>query len=233
MSMAPLDSCGSPRLPVIDSSAPLRVGLLGVGRFGQLHAGVLAALPEVQLAAIADASAEVIKEKLSAMQALRRSGMVEGKAKPKAKAKARKKAAPTTNTDDDGAQSPETLEGLVLARASELRQPERDNHFLRMFGQSDRQICDSNSVEGSVPQVLMLMNGEAQAVLGSSGARVTATAMGMTTAQEKVESLYLSFFSRRPSAGELGEAVAALNDGLQSADLAWVLFNSREFVFVQ
>ena len=182
---------------------------------------------------IADASAEVIKEKLSAMQALRRSGMVEGKAKPKAKAKARKKAAPTTNTDDDGAQSPETLEGLVLARASELRQPERDNHFLRMFGQSDRQICDSNSVEGSVPQVLMLMNGEAQAVLGSSGARVTATAMGMTTAQEKVESLYLSFFSRRPSAGELGEAVAALNDGLQSADLAWVLFNSREFVFVQ
>jgi predicted dehydrogenase len=42
----------------MDTSAPLRVGLIGVGRFGQLHAAVLAALPAVQLAAIADASAE-------------------------------------------------------------------------------------------------------------------------------------------------------------------------------
>ena len=42
----------------MDTSAPLRVGLVGVGRFGQLHAAVLAALPEVHLAAIAEASAE-------------------------------------------------------------------------------------------------------------------------------------------------------------------------------
>lgn len=56
--MEPLDGSGSRRLPVMDSSAPLRVGLVGVGRFGQLHAAVLAALPEVQLAAIADACAD-------------------------------------------------------------------------------------------------------------------------------------------------------------------------------
>lgn len=180
---------------------------------------------------VAEADVEAIKEKLTAMQSLRKKGMLETKGK--AKAKAKRKAAPTMAEDETDAQSPETLDGLVLARASELRQPERDNHFLRMFGQSDRQICDSNSLEGSVPQVLMLMNGEAQSVLGSSSARVTATAMGMTKPEEKVEALYLSFFSRRPSAGELGEAVAALNGGLQSADLAWVLFNAREFVFVQ
>lgn len=53
-----MDGCGSPLLPVMDSSAPLRVGLVGVGRFGQLHAAVLAALPEVHLAAIADACAD-------------------------------------------------------------------------------------------------------------------------------------------------------------------------------
>ncbi len=46
-----------------------------------------------------------------------------------------------------------------------LPQPESDQHFLRMFGQSDRQIPDSNTEEGSIPQVLMLMNGEAQGVL--------------------------------------------------------------------
>ena len=36
----------------------MRIGLVGVGRFGQLHAAVLAQLPEVHLAAIADVSAE-------------------------------------------------------------------------------------------------------------------------------------------------------------------------------
>ncbi|MCP9777881.1 MULTISPECIES: Gfo/Idh/MocA family protein [unclassified Cyanobium] len=36
------------------SALPLRVGLAGVGRFGQLHAGVLADLPGVELAALAD-----------------------------------------------------------------------------------------------------------------------------------------------------------------------------------
>ena len=36
----------------------MRIGLAGVGRFGQLHAAVLAQLPGVQLAAIADPSAE-------------------------------------------------------------------------------------------------------------------------------------------------------------------------------
>ena len=37
-----------------DRSAPLRLGLAGVGRFGQLHAAVLAQLPGVELAAVAD-----------------------------------------------------------------------------------------------------------------------------------------------------------------------------------
>ena len=36
----------------------MRIGLAGVGRFGQLHAAVLAQLPEVHLAAIAAVSAE-------------------------------------------------------------------------------------------------------------------------------------------------------------------------------
>lgn len=42
----------------MDTSAPLRVGLVGVGRFGQLHAAVLSQLPGVELAAIADAIVE-------------------------------------------------------------------------------------------------------------------------------------------------------------------------------
>jgi adenine-specific DNA glycosylase len=125
------------------------------------------------------------------------------------------------------------LDGLVLARASELRQPEREDHFLRMFGQSDRQIADSNSEEGSVPQVLMLMNGEAQKVMRNPRSLVLATALKQETPEAKVESLYLSFLSRRPTAAEMAAAKEGLAGGLTAADLTWVLFNSREFVFVQ
>jgi predicted dehydrogenase len=42
-------------MPPSATDSSLRVGLAGVGRFGQLHAGVLADLPGVELAALADA----------------------------------------------------------------------------------------------------------------------------------------------------------------------------------
>ena len=44
--------------------------------------------------------------------------------------------------------------------------------------------------------------------------------------------LYLSFLSRRPSAEESAKAVAAMKEGLVLSDLAWVLLNSREFLFI-
>ena len=183
---------------------------------------------------------DLIKEKLDAMQSMRKGAAgafgFEGKAKAGAKKKRvmAKATNATMETDEEGNFTrPETMGGLVLARASELRQPEREDHFLRMFGQSDRQIADSNTEEGSVPQVLMLMNGEAQEVLSSRQALAVATAEKQESAQAQVESLYLSFFSRKPTADELKSIYADIEGGLKPGDLAWVLFNSREFVFVQ
>ena len=180
-------------------------------------------------------TAEAVKAKLGEVQALRRmaDGPLSGAGKGgKARAKNRR-AAMATAAEDDGAASPEMLLGLVLARASELRQPEREGHFLRMFGQSDRQLADCSSTEGSVPQVLMLMNGEAQEVLSSREALAVATAEAQDSAEAQVESLYLSFFARKPTARELETVYAEIRDGLTPGELAWVLFNSREFVFVQ
>lgn len=128
---------------------------------------------------------------------------------------------------------PPMLGGLVLARASELPQPEKDQHFLRQFGQSDRQIADSNSDEGNIPQVLMLMNGDAQAVIGSPRSLVVQTAQKQATPEQQIESLYVSFFCRKPTGAEVTAAKAALSDGLGLPDLTWVLFNTREFVFVE
>jgi hypothetical protein len=102
-----------------------------------------------------------------------------------------------------------------------------------MFGQSDREIADSQSTEGSIPQVLMLMNGEAQEVIGQADSLAVKVATAGATPAEQVTSLYLSFFSRKPDANELSIAVEGLQSGMAMSDLTWVLFNTREFVFVE
>lgn len=140
------------------------------------------------------------------------------------------------DTEDNGEGNfsrPAVMSGLVLARASELPQPERGEHFLRMFGQSDRQIADSNSDEGSIPQVMMLMNGDAQEVLQNPKSKVLSAALSESAPDAQIQDLYLSFLCRHPKPDELADARAALAGGLTPADLTWVLFNSREFMFVQ
>jgi hypothetical protein len=197
----------------------------------------------MNLSSASQITPEVIKERLGEMQDMRRTagGIFGGPAKPTKPGKpgaegrrARMQQQMAGGEDEEGEFTrPEVLQGLALARASELRQPEREGHFLRMFGQSDRQIADSNSEEGSVPQVLMLMNGEAQSVIRNPRSLVLATALRQEGADAQIESLYLSFFSRRPTGDEVSAAKEAFASGLTAADLTWVLFNSREFVFVQ
>jgi Protein of unknown function (DUF1549)/Protein of unknown function (DUF1553) len=128
---------------------------------------------------------------------------------------------------------PPQFQGLTLARASELPQPAKEAHFLRMFGQSDRQLADGGSLEGGVPQVLMMMNGDVQRVIASSGSMVLKDAARQQTPNLKVESLYFSFLGRRPTIPETQTACRTLKDGLALGDLTWVLFNSREFIFIQ
>lgn len=183
-------------------------------------------------------TAEVMKAKLAEARQAR--GLLAAGTGPKLPKNPKKAAAMMRrmqemegDSDDVDHTRPQMLDGLVLARASELPQPERDQHFLRMFGQSDRQIADSGSDEGSVPQVLMLMNGEAQGVLRNEKSLVLSTAQKQENMKQQIASLYLSFFSRMPKADEMTEAEQALKSGLTLSDLTWVLFNTREFIFVQ
>jgi hypothetical protein len=157
-----------------------------------------------------------------------------GKNNAKARMKMMRQMQADTMDEADLATRPPMLGGLVLARASELPQPEKDQHFLRQFGQSDRQIADSSSDEGNIPQVLMLMNGDAQSVISSNRSLAVKTAYDLTSGQQaQVESLYLSAFSRKPRAEELAAAQEALAGGLGLTDLMWALFNTREFMFVE
>jgi hypothetical protein len=122
---------------------------------------------------------------------------------------------------------------LMLARASELPQPSPETHFLRLWGQGDRLLADSATNDGSVPQVLQMMNGSVGKLVSDVRSAAVLDAMKAKTTEGEVTSLYLSYLSRKPTAKELAAASKSLTDGLALTDLGWVLANTREFLFVQ
>lgn len=122
---------------------------------------------------------------------------------------------------------------MMLARASELPQPSSETHFLRLWGQGDRLLADSATNDGSVPQVLQMMNGSVGKLVADVRSAAVIDAMKAKTPEGEVTSLYLSYLSRKPTAKELTAASKSLADGLALTDLAWVLANTREFLFVQ
>jgi hypothetical protein len=126
---------------------------------------------------------------------------------------------------------PQYRSGLLLARASEIQQPAPENHFLRLFGQSDRMVSDTNTVDGSVPQLLQLMNGPVQEMITKNSLALR-NAANAAKSEDQVSSLYLSFLGRAPSSAETAKAVDALKNGLTLSDIAWVLLNTREFLFI-
>ncbi len=128
---------------------------------------------------------------------------------------------------------PQERFGMILARASELPQPSPETHFLRLFGQSDRLIADTSTTDGSVPQALMLMNGGIGQLVSDPNCAAVAAAGRAGTDNAKLDVLYLSFLSRKPTAAERAVALPALKTGLGAGDLAWTLANTREFLFIQ
>jgi hypothetical protein len=128
-----------------------------------------------------------------------------------------------------------TFGGMVLRRAAELEQPARGGHFLTEFGQSQRMLIDGGSKAGSVPQVLMMMNGAGQSMLTSSSSLLFRTMDKAPDAAGKVETVFLSVLGRRPTAPEQEIAKRNIDTAGTEAysNLIWALVNTREFIFVQ
>jgi hypothetical protein len=125
--------------------------------------------------------------------------------------------------------------GWRLLRASELPQPERGGHFLAEFGQSPRMLIDGGSKVGSVPQVLMMMNGGAQEMLTNRQSLIFRAMDKVTNPADKVEALFLSVMSRKPTLQEKDIAKREINAHGEAgyANMIWALINTREFIFIQ
>jgi len=121
-----------------------------------------------------------------------------------------------------------------LMRASELQAPAPRGHFLREFGQSDRERIENYSLQGSVPQALNLLNGPYAEALANPNSLLQQNLAAEESQSKKLDTLFLTTLSRRatPREHELFAAELA-NDGEAAYDaILWVLLNSQQFRFL-
>ncbi|MEM7012882.1 MAG: DUF1549 domain-containing protein [Verrucomicrobiota bacterium] len=117
-------------------------------------------------------------------------------------------------------------------RASELRLPAPESHFLRQFGQSPRSVADEGTREGTIPQALMMMNGTEleRQVFANPESHFYELAAEHSDFEKQIDSIYLSFLGR-PATDDERELIASSE--LPIDEIAWTLANTREFIFVQ
>lgn len=124
-----------------------------------------------------------------------------------------------------------------LARASELPNPPPGDHFLRRFGASDREVIEGGSKEGTVPQVLALVNGEVQRLLvENSEARIFKQLAEAPDDEARVRLLFLATLAREPDPGELDLMllhVAEAGPGRAWRNLLASLLCTHEFLFLR
>ncbi|MEM9400001.1 MAG: DUF1549 and DUF1553 domain-containing protein [Verrucomicrobiota bacterium] len=125
---------------------------------------------------------------------------------------------------------------ISFVRAAELQSPMYPGHFLRQFGQSDREIIDNADKEASVPQALTLMNSQYLQSLIRRESLLTRNVMSAEEPGRKAEIMFMSFLAREPSQVEL-EAIVNGIEGKESAQayrmVVTALLNSQEFRFIQ
>jgi len=120
-------------------------------------------------------------------------------------------------------------------RASELSQPAPAASMLDTFGQSDRRITDDHNYDGSVPQVLALMNGTVTQQLTGVSSKIVSDLEELDGPDDKVRGVFFTLLNRFPTKDELDLGTGMIEDfgdeGI--SDLAWALMNSPEFLFIQ
>lgn len=140
--------------------------------------------------------------------------------------------------------------GEAMFRASEMRQPQQPGHFLRMFGQSDKQLIENQFDDGSSPQVMALLNGKiTNSVLTNPDAYlIKEIANGRGSKGDKVDKIFLSVLTRYPDSHESSAANSGMRVRTDSGmsdkqkmeveakaigNVIWALVNTREFMFIQ
>jgi hypothetical protein len=126
--------------------------------------------------------------------------------------------------------------GQLLMRASEMPTPLPLGHFLRQFGQSDRESIAGGRTVATIPQILAMFNGPITHAMLQPGS-VIFDEVTAHRPDEAIDVVFLSVLSRRPEADErriAGEEIATADTrSVGCGNLVWGLLNTREFLFIQ
>ena len=119
---------------------------------------------------------------------------------------------------------------------AEARRQQWLQQFVQTFGTDEND--ESTTFDGTIPQALMMMNGELiqNALKPAQGSTLNQAMTATAKPADKAKLLYLATLSRVPTAKEL----AAANQVMKNAkspleayqDLYWALLNSNEFILV-
>ena len=121
----------------------------------------------------------------------------------------------------------------ALTRASELPQPTPESHFLRVFGQSNREVADAGWRSGTVPQTLVMLNSTLFDVIVQRGTPLYETLKKQTGDGERLRAVYLAILGRVPTMDETRIISSALHGTSNIEAIAHTLLGTRQFLFIQ
>lgn len=128
------------------------------------------------------------------------------------------------------------FEGQLLVRASEIPTPLPLGHFLRQFGQSDRESIEGGREVATVPQILAMFNGPITHIMLKKGS-VVYDNMVKAGPQNAIDVLFISVLSRKPLGADRELAKDEINHNVRPevgyGNVLWALLNTREFLFIQ
>ncbi|MBL8816223.1 MAG: DUF1553 domain-containing protein [Planctomyces sp.] len=124
---------------------------------------------------------------------------------------------------------------LTLARASELPLPLPPDHFLRQFGQGDRELIEASTTDGSVSQILTMFNGEITHMMLNAGSVIYDNVQKVAPVGDRIDVIFYSILTRPPQKEEEELARDEIrNSGAAGyGNVIWALINTKEFLFIQ
>ncbi|MDZ4402783.1 DUF1549 domain-containing protein [Prosthecobacter sp.] len=116
-------------------------------------------------------------------------------------------------------------------RAADLESPAPRGHYLREFGQSDRDLIENANADASMPQALVLMNSELFEAILKPHTQLRVNLAAAKYPDDQLAAVYLTVLSRHPTEAE---KAAWAKSGLNSIeDLVFALINTQQFIFVR
>lgn len=122
-----------------------------------------------------------------------------------------------------------------MERASEINSPAPPGHFLREFGQSDRELVENSTDEASITQALALLNGPVLSAVTSKYSVLSRDMKGENF-RDRLDTIYLTMFSRLPTNEERTIFRTAWDSDPGTgtvSGIVWTLLNTRQFLFIQ